>query len=378
MGTIVGAEFLRAYRGTVQDAPFLPCLEDGFRKLLAVFLLDKALYELSYEMNNRPTWVRVPLMGILSLPLEAGGREWNWIPLAAGTRTNRTHWRRRPGDRHPRSGAKARRNEAQPRRGARRSSGIRRAPCEAGGRSSQRTPYQRSRPSRSAADNGHPVSSVTVLQPACPRPGETPQQSISDAYRRVFAVGGKLGVRACGVIASHPQSATHQWIFRLPAGARTWGSIWSHPATRGRRWRVSLTAACLRRCTGRFTANIFKIPWDPISDSRENFCNSFCGRIQRSANGTGGNDPGVRSPSARRSADFRFANRIWAFARQRPTDWGNLSSLLAEVLGARFWKWKGVRHFGRAFEVRGRCPGSARRKLRRRRPEPRPAWTCTA
>jgi maltose alpha-D-glucosyltransferase/alpha-amylase len=75
-----GAEFLRAYRNTVQDAPFLPSSEDGFRGLLAVFLLDKALYELSYELNNRPAWVRIPLIGILSLPLEAGGREWNWMP----------------------------------------------------------------------------------------------------------------------------------------------------------------------------------------------------------------------------------------------------------------------------------------------------------
>jgi maltose alpha-D-glucosyltransferase / alpha-amylase len=76
----MGAEFLRAYRSTAQGAPFLPSSEDVFRKLLAVFLLDKALYEVSYELNNRPTWVRVPLMGILSLPLEAGGREWNWTP----------------------------------------------------------------------------------------------------------------------------------------------------------------------------------------------------------------------------------------------------------------------------------------------------------
>jgi maltose alpha-D-glucosyltransferase/alpha-amylase len=75
-----GAEFLRAYRNTVQDARFLPSSDDGFRKLLAVFLLDKALYELSYELNNRPTWVRIPLIGILSLPLEAGEREWNWMP----------------------------------------------------------------------------------------------------------------------------------------------------------------------------------------------------------------------------------------------------------------------------------------------------------
>ena len=77
----MGAEFLRAYRNTAQNARFLPSSDDGFRKVLAVFLLDKALYELSYELNNRPTWVRVPLMGILSLPLEAGGREWNWMPF---------------------------------------------------------------------------------------------------------------------------------------------------------------------------------------------------------------------------------------------------------------------------------------------------------
>ena len=77
----MGAEFLRAYRNTAQDALFLPSSDDSFRKLLAIFLLNKALYELSYELNNRPAWVRIPLMGILSLPLEAGGREWNWMPF---------------------------------------------------------------------------------------------------------------------------------------------------------------------------------------------------------------------------------------------------------------------------------------------------------
>ena len=77
----MGAEFLRAYRNTAQNAPFLPSSEDSFRKLLAIFLLDKALYELAYELSNRPTWVRIPLIGILSLPLEAGGREWNWMPF---------------------------------------------------------------------------------------------------------------------------------------------------------------------------------------------------------------------------------------------------------------------------------------------------------
>jgi maltose alpha-D-glucosyltransferase/alpha-amylase len=68
------AEFLRAYRETTEGAAFLPRVADDFRKLLAAYLLDKALYELSYELNNRPAWVRIPLTGILSLPLEARGR----------------------------------------------------------------------------------------------------------------------------------------------------------------------------------------------------------------------------------------------------------------------------------------------------------------
>ena len=76
----MGAEFLRAYLQTARGAPFLPAADEDFRSLLGVFLLDKALYEFSYELNNRPAWLRIPLMGILSLPLEAGGREWNWTP----------------------------------------------------------------------------------------------------------------------------------------------------------------------------------------------------------------------------------------------------------------------------------------------------------
>ncbi len=65
----VAAEFLRAYRETAQGADFLPANTTDFRKLLEVFLLDKALYEILYELNSRPGWVRIPMLGILSLPI---------------------------------------------------------------------------------------------------------------------------------------------------------------------------------------------------------------------------------------------------------------------------------------------------------------------
>jgi maltose alpha-D-glucosyltransferase / alpha-amylase len=63
------AEFVRAYRQTVDDAEFLPASSKDCQTLLGIFLLDKVLYELLYELNSRPAWVRIPLTGILSLPM---------------------------------------------------------------------------------------------------------------------------------------------------------------------------------------------------------------------------------------------------------------------------------------------------------------------
>jgi maltose alpha-D-glucosyltransferase/alpha-amylase len=33
--------------------------------LLELFVLEKAMYELNYELDNRPEWVRIPLAGVL-------------------------------------------------------------------------------------------------------------------------------------------------------------------------------------------------------------------------------------------------------------------------------------------------------------------------
>jgi maltose alpha-D-glucosyltransferase/alpha-amylase len=60
----VSAAFLRGYRATAPKS-VLPKNERDFRLLLDVYLLEKALYELRYEMNNRPDWVHVPLAGLM-------------------------------------------------------------------------------------------------------------------------------------------------------------------------------------------------------------------------------------------------------------------------------------------------------------------------
>jgi maltose alpha-D-glucosyltransferase/alpha-amylase len=63
----VGLAFLRDYLHTAGDAPFLPKSRESLSIMLLTFLLDKALYEMVYELNNRPAWVRLPLHGILQL-----------------------------------------------------------------------------------------------------------------------------------------------------------------------------------------------------------------------------------------------------------------------------------------------------------------------
>ncbi len=64
--------FLGQYYESSGAAPFLPAGSQARAKLLEVYLLAKAVYELGYELNNRPAWVGIPLEGISRL-LSSGG-----------------------------------------------------------------------------------------------------------------------------------------------------------------------------------------------------------------------------------------------------------------------------------------------------------------
>jgi maltose alpha-D-glucosyltransferase/alpha-amylase len=59
------AAFLGAYLDKAGHETFIPRNRADLQILLDVFCLEKAVYELSYELNNRPTWALVPLRGIL-------------------------------------------------------------------------------------------------------------------------------------------------------------------------------------------------------------------------------------------------------------------------------------------------------------------------
>ena len=59
------ATFVDAYREAMTDRRLWPQAADESARLLDFFLIEKALYEIEYELSHRPQWVRVPLAGIL-------------------------------------------------------------------------------------------------------------------------------------------------------------------------------------------------------------------------------------------------------------------------------------------------------------------------
>jgi trehalose synthase-fused probable maltokinase len=59
-------EFLGGYLASA-DPALLPPGQEAVNRLLALFELEKAVYELEYELNNRPDWVRIPVAGIVRL-----------------------------------------------------------------------------------------------------------------------------------------------------------------------------------------------------------------------------------------------------------------------------------------------------------------------
>ncbi len=56
--------FLDAYWKIIRENEIYQAPEEELEYLLNFHLLEKAVYELGYELNARPTWVKIPLKGI--------------------------------------------------------------------------------------------------------------------------------------------------------------------------------------------------------------------------------------------------------------------------------------------------------------------------
>jgi len=63
----ISGAFLRAYLDAFGTSDVLPQTSEELQVMLQAFILDKAMFELAYELNNRPDWLRIPLQGVLHL-----------------------------------------------------------------------------------------------------------------------------------------------------------------------------------------------------------------------------------------------------------------------------------------------------------------------
>jgi maltose alpha-D-glucosyltransferase / alpha-amylase len=59
--------FLQQYLKTAGTASFIPPSEMDLQVLLEAFLLEKAIYEMDYELDHRPDWLNIPLKRVLEL-----------------------------------------------------------------------------------------------------------------------------------------------------------------------------------------------------------------------------------------------------------------------------------------------------------------------
>jgi maltose alpha-D-glucosyltransferase / alpha-amylase len=59
--------FMQSYLERVRGTPFIPSSREDLDIMLQTYLLEKAIYELNYELNNRPEWLLIPLKGIRAI-----------------------------------------------------------------------------------------------------------------------------------------------------------------------------------------------------------------------------------------------------------------------------------------------------------------------
>jgi len=197
-------------------------------------------------------------------------------------------------------------------------------------------------PAAAAADVAGDKASPTVFTCALPpsAPGETPQQGISNAYRTVFVVGGKLGVRACGVIASRSQIATSRWISSLVHPVLDLGFDLVAPCYTRQKLEGLLNRSVLAPLHRALYGQQLQNPMGPDFGLSGKLIHRMLAEDASRRRGVP-RDPLASIASVAACGGFQVCESNLGIRTQRPTDWENLSSLLAEVLGAAFLEMEG-------------------------------------
>ncbi|HEY5156201.1 MAG TPA: hypothetical protein VIJ47_15780, partial [Acidimicrobiales bacterium] len=69
----VTIRFLAGYLDQAAGQPFVPADLDDVQSMLSAYVLDKALYEVRYDLGHRPDWASIPVRGAVDLLAGLGG-----------------------------------------------------------------------------------------------------------------------------------------------------------------------------------------------------------------------------------------------------------------------------------------------------------------
>ncbi len=182
-------------------------------------------------------------------------------------------------------------------------------------------------------DNGS--SRISTYSLPLPGPAETPQQSISNVYRKVFMVGEKLGARACSVIMSQPHAVTRDWIFRLVQPVMDLGFDLVTPCYARQKMEGLLTRSILSPLQRSLYGEQIQNPMGPDFGLSGKLLQRVLTQDSIRRRGPEVNALALMASTAA-CGGFQICETYLGLRTQRATDWGNLSSLLAEVLGPVF------------------------------------------
>ncbi|MDP9114542.1 MAG: hypothetical protein M3O20_12790 [Acidobacteriota bacterium] len=182
-------------------------------------------------------------------------------------------------------------------------------------------------------DDRSPIAAVCSLP--LPGPAETPLQSISRAYRRVFAIGSKLGVRACAFIASGERQVSREWISRLVQPVLDLGFDCVAPCYSRQKMEGLLNRNVVAPLHRALYGEQLENPMGPDFGVSGKLLERI--RARESARRAGSEHNVLAAIAATAAAGgFQVCETHLGDRTQHPTDWGKLSELLAEVLGAIF------------------------------------------
>ena len=178
-----------------------------------------------------------------------------------------------------------------------------------------------------------------VIELSCrlsdPQLSDQPQPDVADGYRAVFAVGGKLAARACGVIASDLRGVTPQWIYRLVQPSLEEGFDLVTPCYSGRKFEGLLNKSIIAPLNRALYGARIQNPLGPDFG----LSGKLLGRVLSHDSPVRAADPVHLAASITADAvsgGLKICETNVGVRLQPATDWTNLSSLMAQILGPVF------------------------------------------